>query len=591
MKFPNALRARKTKQLWSRKIGPLAIRSILIPLALPLASPLASAQIALPESIETQSLRSDAFSTGALEAQEASLPRTLWQGSDAQTLSFLLDIAPARPAYPAIGEALRRTLLSASDGAADHLDRASRTKLGAQKLLALVEAGFVEEALAVASFSDSPRNDPDTGKALALAELVMKREPEACARGASINSTDEFWIRLRTFCYAYSGERDAADLTLGLLREQGRLTARQDDFLTAAVSGGGLKRPLEPRTALELAVARLLKQPLVPAVLQSANGSVLNGIANDTSVETTTRIRAGRRAMAMGFMRAQDFGALLASIPVTPEMVADAAGHIRRSPNAPLTDAIVWQAVSAMRAPEFLRDKASLIAQALSPVGSFNKQYARNRLYAADIASFEGAIIPSQDAGRFALSRMSVGDSEGAARWLFAMKGDQPLVSLGDDEAAIFIQLTSLLALLDPSAGQSVADAAQIALVDFSETTLIAGARGEAEDPYLPGRITDLVFDAALAGPQNNKVGHKQGQAALAAMALASIAQDRAHPVQAVVIERAMSIASMDDLRAQLKFQSAWRSVMPKISAIRRPVVADPDAGLSPSLKPSRRGR
>lgn len=562
--------------------GALALMSVALP---------AYAQVSLPDLVETQSLKADAFSTGILKTREGALPDTLWQNSDLETLSFLLDEAPARPALPAVGHALRRTLLSAGQIANDPASQAARQNLGGKKLLALVNAGFIDDALTIASLSDAGRNDPYTGKALALADMLASNENDACSRGAnlSVERGDPFWVKLRAFCFSISGERDAADLTFSLLRDQGLLSFREESFLSAIVTGVSPTKPLFPQTPLELAIARRLEMPISAEVLKKAQGSVVRALSEDTQLDAQTRIFASRRALAMGLMSGSEYRALLSSVPLSLEIVSDPYNAILNNPGAPYTDAIVLQAVEAASAPEFLRDKASLIAKVLASGQGFDQLNALSHLYAADIANFEGALIPAEDAASFALARMVVGDGQGAGRWLLGMKGDGEITNLGDDLARDFVHLTSLLRLLDPATAAIVADSAGISVFETRTVKFENASQHTTQDPQLAAKITDTVFDAAMGDVPGQK---KIGQAALASLALSDSERVGTNPVQTVILRRALDIAGLSDIGLQYEFQSAWQASLPAVSTTlqRSPKTRQEDKFI-PSLKPNRRNR
>ena len=101
--------------------------------------------------------------------------------------------------------------------------------------------------------------------------------------------------------------------------------------------------------------------------------------------------------------------------------VADLGGALdiaAARPDDPVVDALLYQSVAAMTAPEFIRDKAQRISIALARADSFHRAYALAHLYADEIAALEGVIVSPQEASSFALAAMATGDSVGAGRWL-----------------------------------------------------------------------------------------------------------------------------------------------------------------------------
>lgn len=502
----------------------------------------AVAQIAPPESVETATLAQDAFSTGTLTRATGALPSDLWRGAQPTTLEFLLEQLPSRPATPAVGEAMRRTLLSpgaAPDGAGD--------ALGGKKLLALAHAGFVEEAATIASISNAGRGDPWTGRAEAVRDLLGGDVQNACRRGDRLTDgrEDPFWVKLRVVCYAVSDERDAADLSLGILRDRYGLTQEDDVFLTAVATGAAPKSPPAATTPLQYAVARALDLPLAPGLLSQADGGVLVAITRDAVLDPATRVAAAQRAVTMGVLAPADYAAMMQGFEFDVVAMGTAADVARDHSVDPLTDALLYQSVKEMNAPEFLRDKAQRIALALSLGDTFHRAYALSVLYADDIAELEGVILAPDEAAQFARARMAVGDAVGAGRWLGAMI--EPGASVGalpNDDAMRFIEMVNLLSLLDPQSAAQIARAADVALLSGAD---VANTQSRATDPVVAAHLLEAAFDAALED--------KIGQAGLVA---AAASRPGRGPGAAVIVSQSLKAAGMADLQRRYMFEQAW---------------------------------
>lgn len=505
-----------------------------------------AAQTALPPPVEEAELVKDAFSTGTATRGEGALASDLWRGADPERLERLLSLAPARLAGPTIGAVLRRVLLTSGEAP----DGAGPT-LGGRKLLALARAGFGEEARTIASLSSAPENNPLVAEALAVVDLHDGALDEACARNASLASgrDDDFWMKLRVICYAAANERDAADLTLTLLREKGALSDADSALLLAVATGVSPKTPIAPKTALHLAALRQIGLPLAPGLLGSAEAGVLKAIARDPSFDAATRIAAANGAAAMGVVTRGDLVGFYESFNVEMTEIAAAGERLRDKPNDPMTDVIVFQSVRQMTAPEFLRDKAARIADALSVSDGFARNYALSLLYADEIEAMEGALLSPREAAAFAAARMAIGDGDGAARWLFAMLGSGGTANLAEAEAMEMIELVNNLSVLDPISAAAVAEAANIAVSDKPPFAAEVGADGDADSARI--QIIESAFDAAIAGIP--------GQAALAALAMSGAA-DFGDPVARVVIDQSLRAAELNDLRRRIGFEAVWRA-------------------------------
>ena len=543
--------------------------------------PSSYAQIAPPAAVETAPLSTDAFSTGTLDRTAGAMPPTLWRTSDPQQVDFLLGAAPTRPASPSLGEVMKRTLLSpgaAPDGASP--------SLGGKKILALAKVGFLDEARTVASISSDGREGAWAGQAAAVMDLLTGDAAAACRRGAGLSSgRDElFWVKLRVFCYARAGERDAADLTLNILRERGAVSDNDDAYLTAAATGIAPKTPLAVKTALHYAIGKLLGSPLAPGLIDKADGGVLVAISRDLSLAPETRIAAAQRAVAMGILNIASLQEIVSSTTFDVAEIGNAPTIAVEQAANPLTDALLYQSVQEMTAPEFIRDKAQRIALALSVADDFHRAYALSMLYADDIAALEGVLLSPEEAARFAMARMAVGDSVGAGQWLSVMIGaNESVAALPEPQAMAFIEQVNLLAVLDPQSAARIARAAGVSLLS-EEPAFNLDGRG-FDDSALLARILEASFDAVSDG--------KMGQAGLAALA-ASSGKSAGGEIESVMVARTLNAAGLGTLHRRHEFELAWSSLFQQGGAEEAtPVAADDaqpeDDGFTPRLKPQRR--
>ncbi len=551
----------------------------------------ALAQIAAPEAVETAQLATDPFSIGALGAGETPLPETLWIKSDPQTLDFLLDQMPGRPASPSLGRALRRTLLSpgAKPAGAD-------ASLGGKKLMALSRAGFIKEARTIASLSTTGKNDLYVAEAEATISLLNGDADGACRKGAGLSAGRDaiFWVKLRALCYARAGELDAFDLTMNLLRERGALVAADETLLLSAATGAPPKSVPPITTALQYAALNASDVEVNPALLAQADGGVLAAIANDGKASPAVRIEAAEQAIALGVAEPAVLKGIFNAIQFEVTEIATALDMAAARPADPLSDALLYQSVEAMNAPEFIRDKAQRISYALGRADSFHRAYSLSHLYADDIASLEGVLVSPEEASSFAMAAMATGDSVGAGRWLSAMIGvNESVAALPEGLGIAFIERVNLLALLDPQTASRIARAAGVSLLD--DTVAAGSAVAARENPLVTARILEAAFDAVADG--------KAGQAGLAALAASSGGGAAGGEVESVIVSEGLSAAGMAELRRRHRFERAWASAFSPfgsitagdaapsgaVAAAAETAASAPDGdGLVPRLKPTR---
>ncbi len=516
-----------------------------------------------PVAVEETDIRRDAFSTGVLSETEGGFSRDLWAGASGTDLERLLALAPPRPSSPAMGRLLRRLLLTraaAPDGAP--------SSLGGRKLLALARAGFVDEARTIASFSSAPPSDPWVNRALAVADLLEDDVAGACRREDRVTSDRGalFWVKLRVLCYSETDRFDSADLTLGVLREQGALSAADDALLTAASIPAPLKKPVAPRDAIQLAALRKLNGAAAPGFETTADVGVLSAVATSDEADPRLRLRSASAAAALGAMSVEALAALYASLSVNSDLtLAD---------DDVLVDASRYQRIAEMAAPEFRRDKAAAIAEAVTAPQSFERAYVAAMLYADDVEDLEGVIVTPDQAGAFALVAMADGRANAAGRWLLAMMAGD-FASLNEVQALRFLERVNLLGVLDPREAEIVAAAANVR---------IDPPRGLELDPASDrdrqrlAAIVSSAFNAATAGAE--------GQLALAAIALSNEAFT-GDPVADGVAAASMKAAGLEDVHRRHAFETAWAASFPSAQAAADEPTLNGDAdGFAPSLKP-----
>ncbi|WP_428408107.1 hypothetical protein [Hyphococcus sp.] len=536
--------------------------------------PFAVAQIAPPESVETAQLPTDPFSIGGLQEGEQALPGTLWSNADPRILDFLLSQAPARPASPSLGKAMRRTLLSpgAKPAGAD-------ASLGGKKLLALARAGFIDEARNISSLATTGRNDLVVAEAEATLNLLSGDAEAACRRGAALSGGREaiFWVRLRAFCYARAKEFDAFDLTMNLLRERGALSSSDEALFFAAVAGTPPKAVPPIETPLQYAALKAAGVEMSLNDLAGAEGGVIAAVANDSDASDALRIEAMMRAVAMGVMEPSRLNSLFNGLQFEVADLAAASDVAVSRPDDPVTDALLYQSITAMTAPEFIRDKAQRISVALSRADSFHRAYALSHLYADEISSLEGVIVSPQEASSFAMAAMATGDSVGAGRWLTAMIGANDSVAALPEALGIeFIDRVNLLALLDPQTASRIARGAGVSLLS-SESNIVPAVNG-IEDPTVKARILEAAFDAVA--------GEKAGQAGLAALAASSGNADFGGEVEEVIIEEGLDAAGMPELASRHRFERAMEASFASAAAASGTAASSEERGFTPRIKP-----
>ena len=484
------------------------LRSFFILLAGGLLIAGAQAQTAPLSPVEQSSFARDAFATGLLDRDAGALGQDLWRGADARVLSDLLAAAPGRPASPSIGVAARRVLLSAGEA-----PQGADAALGGAKLKALVRLGFIDEAREIEALAVGGKSDPAMLEAMAFADLLSGDAAGACAKVQRIAAPRDNanGAKLRALCYAIGGELDAADLALGLLRERGALTPTDEAILAPLASGGRPKADAEAIDAVHYGALKFAGSDVL--LSPAAEAGVVRAVASDQGTSWPVRLGAAKRAAAMGVMSAASLRALFGESGLDVAAVAGGAEAFRQQPADPMSLAAAYQSANSKSAPEFARDKASLIAGVIGAARDFETLFAASVLFAEDIRGFDGMLVSGSEAENLALARIALGDVKGAESWLSAGAASGLAAGVATDVPSLVAAIKTGVAR-----GQSAGEA--------RSSTSIA-----------------LAVDAAIEAAGERIAG----QGALAALAASGDAAS-GDTVAEVVVVRGLSTAGLDDL-------------------------------------------
>jgi hypothetical protein len=322
---------------------------------------------------------------------------------------------------------------------------------------------------------------------------------------------------------------------------------------------------------------------------------VLAAIASDREASPALRIEAVEQAITLGVLEPSALQGLFTLTTFDVAEIASVLDLAAARPNDPLIDAMLYQSILEMNAPEFIRDKAQRIAFALTRADDFSRAYALAQLYAPEVASLEGVLVSPQEAEQFALVAMASGDSVGAGRWLTAMIGaNESVAALPEAWGVAFIDRVNLLALLDAQTASRIARGAGVSLL--ADDAGVALGQSGYDNPAVTALILEAAFDAVADG--------KLGQAGLAALAASSGQGSKGGEIESVIISESLRTAGMPELSRRHRFERAWAaSFTHHADEIAQPetvttgsmepaatttTVAQSESGLTPRLKPSR---
>ncbi len=259
---------------------------------------------------------------GTLDGTNGGFDANLWSGMERGEANTLVSMMPSTTGVPALRSLAHRLLVTKAaspTGSAQH----SFLTIRLQKLM---EAGFIDDAGAIAAMANVP-GDPEFARVQADAILYANRATDACGDATKTRLTDAepFWIELRAYCYAASGNAGLLDLTRAVMEAQGLKDPAFDTLLDDVVSKkskipSGFDNPSE----LDVFLLRQAGLPVVPG-LATALGSPATLIAmRDTGNAPNERIEAGESAIRTGAATPAELKALADAAAFSPDQLRHA---------------------------------------------------------------------------------------------------------------------------------------------------------------------------------------------------------------------------------------------------------------------------
>lgn len=348
----------------------------------------ALAQNNLPRPVETQELSQlNGWSVSALSRADGALPADLWTRSDPDVLAVIFDRLPAVYDSSATLGLARRVLFSGGEA-----PRGDGTVAVRRRFEALGKMGAADELATMASGAGASLNDPGIAMFAAQAELARGRRAEACARGRSANAGETppvFFLRLRAYCAAVTGDRAAADLALEFARAQNAADAWYTGAIAAA-GGAPAARPPAARYDNSLAAQLSMAAGLRPGpnALNDSSTLALIALARADAAPQPQRAQAAWLAFRRGALSPADTRTILAATPaeITSGLPAVVAS-LRRIATVTPPPAAAGSEAGAVSALE----RASAIADALRQASAPAEFAAVSRFFQREISTLQTA--------------------------------------------------------------------------------------------------------------------------------------------------------------------------------------------------------
>ena len=292
----------------------------------------------------------DPEATGLIEEADGGFAFDMWRGSDRALVERLLPRLPAGATSRAMNGLARRLLLSSAappEGPAG----ASLLALRIVRLAAMGEGGAMNHLMRAAppGLDDAMLSQTRVDALLLTADFVS-----ACAQARDMVRRNDapYWEKVLIFCLALNNQHDAAALGVELLRERGV----DDDAAFIALLGALAGDPyvsldsMPNPMALHLAMLRAARLSVPDDAIRGAEPAIARAIALTASVPLDLRLRAAERAEALGALPTETLAEFYASVPFTPEELANPWRRIKTDKGA-MARALLFQAIAIQVVP------------------------------------------------------------------------------------------------------------------------------------------------------------------------------------------------------------------------------------------------
>jgi len=278
----------------------------------------------------------------------------------------------------------------------------------------LLDGGLIDAAGTLAAQASVPDDDA-FARLQAGALLLADRASDVCGNDTAtrLSSGTVFWMQLRAWCAAVSGDTATAELTKAVLAAQGHgdtaYNVLSDDVLNHKTTAPG---PIAHPSEMHIYLLQQAGLPIPDALARSMGTPVNLLVMRDPRQTPQARLDAAERIVATGAATAEELKAIAAAQNLPLSQVANAAVD---APNMPfLAGQLLLRRTAAIETRP--AEKAYLVLLALS--------LGEKAGLAPVSAALQGDIIatlrPSPadpNARRFVRALLLAGHPEAASRW------------------------------------------------------------------------------------------------------------------------------------------------------------------------------
>jgi hypothetical protein len=417
---------------------------------------------------------SEGEAVGTLDNTNGGFASDLWSNMDRATADTLLLQLPTTrgPALRGLAHRLLATKADSPTGTADH----SFLTIRLNKLL---DSGFIDDAGTIAA-SANVQDDPEFARAQADAILYANRAGDACgnATATRLTNAEPFWIELRAYCYAVSGNSGLLDLTRSVMNEQGLKDAAFDTLLDDVVSRKSkLPGDIDSPTSLDVFLLKQAGLPVLPAIAKSLGGAASLLAMRDTGNAPNERLAAGEQAILTGAVSNDELTALADAAAFSPDQLQHA---LDVAANLPFLKAQALLRQAGLHENDHSR-KVQLVLEALQ-LGEKNDLFASAAiLQHAPAAAIKPIRAMRPMAAIIARALLVAGDADAAERWIAILdpKTDAGAIARLDAEinlvATTKVRAAAAQKALTTLAAQMPAPDAPALTAEQAEDALILG--------------------------------------------------------------------------------------------------------------------
>jgi hypothetical protein len=357
---------------------------------------------------------------GTLDNSNGGLGYGAWQGSDRAIIATMLQGVPAATPSAAQRLLMRKLLLTAAPAPPGR----ATLSFNQLRLNKLLEGGYLDDAAALAVRIQEPMNF-NVLRTQTDALLYAGRDTDACSdiTAHRLDSAESFWVELRAFCYAVTGDAAALDLTRAVIMDQG---IADPAFLTL-LDGMASAKPMAPETirfpdSLHIMMLARLKLPMTAEIATNLGLPASLTAAASPATPRALRMAAAEKALRAGMLPIPVLAEILDLASFTPQDLGGAPALARAEP--------MMNALARLRAALKIASTVDARAEIVHTAFEIGEREGLLAQAAALFADDAAQIIPASDWGAWSevmiRGLLLASKAEAAQRWFDILDRDAP---------------------------------------------------------------------------------------------------------------------------------------------------------------------